>query len=118
MLLQLGGSQHAWLEGTGPLADPAAGGGDAIGTAPTPYSRNRRTPEAICLCFRASSDIGVCLWLSFCPGSNQGFGVPAAQPESAYRPVDLGLDLGGVLCIKELRRGAKYTTVRYHRRTL
>jgi hypothetical protein len=49
---------------------------------------------------------------------NQRFGVPAAQPESAYRAVDPELDLGGVLCIKELRRGAKDNTVRYHGHTL
>jgi transposase len=49
---------------------------------------------------------------------NQRFGVPAAQPESAYRAVDPELDLGGVLCIKELRRVAKDNTVRYHGHTL
>ena len=43
----------------------------------------------------------------FLPRFNQRFGVPAAQPESAYRAVDPELDLGGVLCIKELRRVAK-----------
>ena len=40
----------------------------------------------------------------FLPHFNQRFGVPATQPESAYRPVDPKLDLGSVLCIKELRR--------------
>src|ERR671914_142326 len=54
----------------------------------------------------------------FLPRFNQRFGVPAAQPESAYRAVDPELDLGGVLCIKELRRVAKDNTVRYHRRAL
>ena len=54
----------------------------------------------------------------FLPRFNQRFGVPAAQPESAYRPVDPELDLGGVLCIKELRRVGKDNTVRYHSRTL
>jgi hypothetical protein len=54
----------------------------------------------------------------FLPRFNQRFGVPAAQPESAYRPVDPELDLGGVLCIKELRRVAKDNTVQYHGRTL
>ena len=49
---------------------------------------------------------------------SQRFGVPAAQPESAYRPVDPELDLGGVLCIKELRRVAKDNTVQYHGRSL
>ncbi len=54
----------------------------------------------------------------YLPRFNQRFGVPAAQPESAYRPVDPELDLGGVLCIKELRRVAKDNTVQYHGRTL
>ena len=54
----------------------------------------------------------------FLPRFNQRFGVPADQPESAYRPVDPELDLGGVLCIKELRRVAKDNTVQYHGRTL
>jgi hypothetical protein len=54
----------------------------------------------------------------FLPRFNQRFGVPAAQPASAYRAVDPELDLGGVLCIKEWRRVAKDNTVRYHGRTL
>ncbi len=54
----------------------------------------------------------------FLPRFNQSFGVPAAQPESAYRPVDPELDLGSVLCIKELRRVAKDNTVQYHGRSL
>ncbi len=54
----------------------------------------------------------------FLPRFNQRFGVPAAQPESAYRPVGPELDLGGVLCIKELGRVAKDNTVQYHGRTL
>ena len=54
----------------------------------------------------------------FLPRFNQRFGVPAAQPELAYRPVDPELDLGGVLCIKELRRVAKDNTVQYHGRVL
>ena len=54
----------------------------------------------------------------FLPRFNQRFGVPADQLESAYRPVDPELDLGGVLCIKELRRVAKDNTVQYHGRTL
>ena len=52
------------------------------------------------------------------PRVNQRFGVPAAQPESAYRPVDPELDLGSVLCNKELRRVAKDNTVQYHGRAL
>ena len=54
----------------------------------------------------------------FLPRFNQRFGVPAAQPESAYRPMDSELDLGSVLCIKELRRVAKDNTVQYHGRSL
>ena len=54
----------------------------------------------------------------FLPRFNQRFGVPAAQPESTYRPVDPELDLGGVLWLKELRRVAKDNTVQYHGRTL
>ena len=50
----------------------------------------------------------------FLPRFNQRFGVPAAQPELAYRPMDSELDLGSVLCIKELRRVAKDNTVQYH----
>jgi hypothetical protein len=51
----------------------------------------------------------------FLPRFNERFGVPAAQLESA---VDPELDLGSVLCIKELRRVAKDNTVQYHGRTL
>jgi len=54
----------------------------------------------------------------FLPQFNQRFGVPAAQARSAYRPIDPELDLGSVLCIKELRRVAKDNTVQYHGRTL
>ncbi len=54
----------------------------------------------------------------FLPRFNQRFGVPADQPESAYRSVDPEMDLGSVLCIKELRRVAKDNTVQYHGRTL
>jgi hypothetical protein len=49
---------------------------------------------------------------------NERFGVPAAQPESTYRPVDPGLDIDAVLCVKELRRVAKDNTVQYHGHTL
>ncbi len=55
---------------------------------------------------------------SFLPRFNERFGVPAAQPELAYRPIDPGLDVDGVLCIKEKRRVARDNTVRYHGRTL
>ncbi len=49
---------------------------------------------------------------------NQRFGVPAAQPESVYRPLDEELDLAGVLCIKEQRRVARDNTVQYKNKTL
>lgn len=55
---------------------------------------------------------------SFLPRFNKRFGVPAAQPESAYRPIDPGLDIDGVLCIKKTRRVARDNTVPYHGRTL
>jgi len=55
---------------------------------------------------------------SFLPRFNERFGVPAAQPELAYRPVDPGLDINAVLCIKERRRVARDNTVQYHGRPL
>jgi hypothetical protein len=54
----------------------------------------------------------------FLPRFNRRFGVPAAQPGSAYREVPEELDIDGVLCIKELRRVAKDNTVQYHGKTL
>ena len=54
----------------------------------------------------------------FLTSFNQRFGVPAAQPGSAYREVPEGLDIDSVLCIKEIRRVAKDNTVRYRGRTL
>jgi hypothetical protein len=54
----------------------------------------------------------------FVPHFNARFGVPAAQPGSAYRPLAVGHDAGAVLCKKELRRVAKDNTVQYHGRTL
>lgn len=54
----------------------------------------------------------------FLPRFNQRFGVPAAEPESAYREVPEELDIDGVLCVKERRRVAKDNTVRYRGRTL
>ena len=49
---------------------------------------------------------------------NTRFGVPAAQAGSAYRVPDAGLDIDGVLCLKERRRVARDNTVQYHGRTL
>jgi len=57
------------------------------------------------------------LW-EFLPRFNERFGVPAAQPGSAYREVPEELDIDGVLCVKELRRVAKDNTVQYRGKTL
>lgn len=54
----------------------------------------------------------------FLPRFNQRFGVPAAQPGQAYRPISLELDLEGILCVKERRRVARDNTVQYRQRTL
>jgi len=51
---------------------------------------------------------------SFLPRYNERFGVPAAQPEPAYREVPEGMDIDAVLCFKERRRVAKDHTVQYH----
>jgi len=49
---------------------------------------------------------------------NERFSVPAAQPETAYRSVDPGLDINGILCYKEKRRVARDNTIQYKGRTL
>ncbi len=49
---------------------------------------------------------------------NERFGVPSAVPEPAYREVPEGMDIDGVLCLKEQRKVAKDNTVQYHGRTL
>ena len=54
----------------------------------------------------------------FLPRFNARFGVPAAQPEVAYRELESGLDLAGVLCFKETRVVARDNTVPYHGQTL
>ena len=54
----------------------------------------------------------------FLPRYNTRFGVPAAQAGSAFRVPDAGLDIDGVMCLKERRRVAKDNTVQYHGRTL
>jgi hypothetical protein len=55
---------------------------------------------------------------TFIPRFNKRFGVPATRPESAYRPVDPGLDIEGVFCFKERRRVARDNTVQYYEHTL
>ena len=57
------------------------------------------------------------LW-DFLPRFNHRFGVPAAQPGQAYRPISLRLDLEGILCVKERRRVARDNTVQYRQQTL
>jgi hypothetical protein len=49
---------------------------------------------------------------------NERFGVPASQPEPAYRQIDHDLDIDTMLCIKERRRVAKDNTVQYYGKTL
>jgi transposase len=57
------------------------------------------------------------LW-DFLARFNQRFGVPAAQPEQAYRPISPETDTDGILCLKERRRVARDNTVQYHQRNL
>ena len=57
------------------------------------------------------------LW-DFLPRFNQRFGVPAAQPGRAYRPLNPELNLEGILCFKERRRVGRDNTVQYRQRTL
>src|SRR3972149_3186384 len=54
----------------------------------------------------------------FLPRFNIRFGVPAAQPGSAHRPLLPGLDLDAVLCFKYRRTVAGDNTVRFGGRTL
>ncbi len=49
---------------------------------------------------------------------NERFGVPAREPEVAYRPVDKETCLDRVLCFKHRRKVAKDNTVKYRRSTL
>ncbi|MDO8733260.1 MAG: ISNCY family transposase, partial [Actinomycetota bacterium] len=55
---------------------------------------------------------------AFLPRFNARFGVPAAESGSAYRLPEPGLDVDGVLCVKERRIVAKDNTVQYQGRTL
>lgn len=54
----------------------------------------------------------------FIPRFNRQFGVPAAQPDSAYRQVPTGLCLDGVLCFKYVRIVANDNTVRFGSSTI
>jgi transposase len=57
------------------------------------------------------------LW-DFLPRFNERFGVPAAQPEQSYRPINPETDTDGILCLKERRRVARDNTVQYRGRNL
>ena len=57
------------------------------------------------------------LW-DFLPRFNEKFGVPPAQTTRAYRSMDPGLELDGILCFKHRRKVAKDNTVKYNWRTL
>jgi len=57
------------------------------------------------------------LW-DFLARFNERFGVPAAQPEQAYRPISPETDTDGILCLKERRRVARDNTVQYRQRNL
>lgn len=54
----------------------------------------------------------------FLPRFNRRFGVPAAYPEQVYRPVSPGMNIDGILCVKERRRVARDNTVQYRGRNL
>ena len=54
----------------------------------------------------------------FLPRYDERFGVPAAQPGSAYRPVPLELNLEEILCFKYRRKAARDNTVQFRWRTL
>jgi transposase len=63
------------------------------------------------------TEANLVLW-DFLPRFNQRFGVPAAQPGQAYRPISVETDTDGILCLKERRRVARDNTVQYRRQTL
>ena len=54
----------------------------------------------------------------FLPRLNAQFGVPAEQPDVAYRPMDPSLSLADVLCFKHSRRVTWDNTAHYQWRTL
>jgi transposase len=63
------------------------------------------------------ADANRVLW-SFLPSFNQRFGVPPAQSEVAYRPVEPNLDLATILCFKHDCKVARDNTVKYRWHTL
>jgi transposase len=54
----------------------------------------------------------------YLPRFNSRFGVPATEAGTAYRPVPAGMDMDGVLSVKERRWVARDNTVQYHGRVL
>lgn len=54
----------------------------------------------------------------FIPRFNARFGVPAEQPDTAYRPADPDISLAEILCFKHSRKVAEDNTVKYNWRTL
>ena len=57
------------------------------------------------------------LW-DFLPRFNRQFGVPAAEPGTAYRQLPDGVSLNAVLCFKYIRTVANDNTVRFNGATL
>jgi len=55
---------------------------------------------------------------AFLPRFNERFGVPASDPEPAYRPVAPDLDVAAALCFKERRKVANDNTVQYKGQTI
>ena len=45
---------------------------------------------------------------------NARFGVPAWQPQPAYRALDPGIDLGNVFGFKHFRRVGRVNTIKYN----
>ena len=62
-------------------------------------------------------DANKILW-KFLPGFNQRFGVPPAQTESAYRPINMAQDPAAILCFKHECKVARDNTVKHKSRTL
>lgn len=58
-----------------------------------------------------------CILNEFLTRFNEHFGVPAYQPEIAYRSLD-GIDIDSTLCYKEIRKVARDNTVQYHGKIL
>ena len=57
------------------------------------------------------------LW-DFLPRFNRQFGVPAAEPGTAYRQLPTGISIDATLCFKYIRTVANDNTVRFNGATL